>query len=226
MESDKISKAAEDIILIRNVLDRTGKSMKSFGKIFFVWGILFFLCSIAGFILNINAEKTMQFFNSFPALSYIVPLPITALLAIIYYVLAAKKTPLNSLEKKIMILWVYLIVLNVIVSFIPNTVTIPDYFSQDPNMHLTVTARYITITSSASVFIAALGLYILSLFTCFHQPAKIAAVYFLTGIACLFISPLDNIVKMLAWPCSFLYIGIYLKTNDKGSQSNGYQSNS
>lgn len=226
MEHDKISKAAEDIILIRKIMERTGRSMKSFGKVFIGWGILFSICSIAGLILNINAQKTMQFFNTFPVLSYIIPLPLTALLAIIFYFVASRKTPLNSLEKKIMILWVYLIVLNVIVSYIPNTITVPDYASQDPNMHLSVTARYITMTSSASIFIIALGLYILSLFTCFRQPAKIAAVYFFIGFACLFVSPLDSIVKLLIWPFSFLYIGIYLNVYEKGSKTNEYKSDS
>ncbi len=225
MEESKVNSAVEDIKTIKEVIENSGKSVWSFGKLSILWGIIFIANSIVGIIMMSNPEPVKKFFvDLHPTLGYLFPLPLIILLAVLAYFYVAKVAPLTGLEKKLTAIWTCLIGVIVLSNLIPQTFSLPEIMS-DGSTHVTVTKMVISISSPISVFIFSLGLFITSLLTSYKQFRVGAFLYLLLGIISLYSDSLRQLLVILVLPVTFLYLGIYLWVTKHRSDRREHQSN-
>lgn len=225
MNENIIGKAVEDIRTIKDVIEQTGKSFLSFGKIFFLWGVLFCFSSVFGVLMSIYPKEFSKIFiEQYPFLGYILPLPVIVLAAILIYFSISEKIPLNGLEKKIMSVWICIFLINVIYNLIPQQFTFFDP-SSNSGIQYSIVSWKISYSSPISIFTFSIGLYVISLFTYYKQTKWSALLYLLIGILSLTNDSLREALTIVIWPATFLYLGIYLYIIKLRSEKNGYKPN-
>lgn len=214
MDEININEAVENISLIKGVIDRTSKSFSGFSKIFIFWGVLFIFNSIITMYVQMNKELFLDFFSRYPTTGYLFPVGFIALLAALIYWKISRKIPLVGLEKHLMTVWMLILVMNVI----PNKIMIT---SVSPEVALnTVTIQ--TNNFSTMLFSLAVGLIVTALFTDFKPLMKLGIIYILISVIHAysnFMTPFGQVVNalsLLALPFTFLFTGLYLKSQQAG----------
>ncbi len=220
MDEKKLNEAVENISLIKGVIDKTNRSFSAFSKIFIYWGMLFVLNSIVTMFMIENRESLFEVFKNYSFLSYVFPVGIVALAAVLIYRSISKKMPLVGLEKHLMKLWLLILIMNVI----PPKINI----NTPPEMNLhTLVVEYNNF--STIFFSLAIALIVTSLFTGYKQPMKIGAIYIGMSLINAYINlpftdtTIFQLLYSLALPITFLYIGFYLKAQQARGEQLGYK---
>lgn len=107
-------KAAEDLNLIKEIIDRTSISLSSFSRIFTGWGLL--LC-IAVISVIIGHYSPSSLFES-TAFQLVMGMVILGI-GVAIYIVVARKHPLMGLSKQLMMLWLSVIGFDLLLAVIP-----------------------------------------------------------------------------------------------------------
>lgn len=222
MNEKNLSEAVENISIIKEVIDKTNKSFTGFSRIFIYWGLLFIFNSILFLGIYMNKDAFLQISTKIPAINYIFPVGIIALIAALIYRNISKKMPLVSFEKHLMKMWMLILIMNVI----PSKISINTPASSGVDMNTIVVQ---TSTLSLTLFSLATALIVTALFAGYKQPIIVGAVYI--GLSVIhaythlpiFESSLFQVINLLLLPFTFLYTGLYLKTKQSRREQLGYK---
>ena len=201
-----IQEASNDIRIIREVLERTSRSLRSFGKIFLLWGVSFFFISAIN-IIYFNKFLTIENISSLNITLYsLVTLTFLLIIPILSYIKVSKSNPLNGLEKQIMKIWIGILCLNILSNLVPTSIIID-------NVQYVKRSVVFSYISPITVFTYALGLFVVSLLTTYKQPKWIALLYVVVGAISLNgTGSLLSSVNLVVFPGTFIYLGLYLNT--------------
>lgn len=213
MEKEVLYEAAENISLIKSMIERTSKTFISFSKIFIYLGLLFLIYSGIHMFLLLNQESGLKIVSQNPYLTYMVLMSVFILLTAFIYVSISKKMPLVGLEKSLMKVWLLTIVMNMI----PIKVDI-----DTSRMGISqVEGTFVMVqTNSLSVllFSLAIALILTSQLANYKQPRIVGLVYIGFSILYAFSNnPIMNdgcfgYLSIFILPITFLYLGFYLKS--------------
>lgn len=221
MEKELLKNAVEDISLIKSVINRTKNSFSGFSKIFILWGILFSGLSFLQWVQNMNIEATLNFYTTHQYLSYLTPLLMIAIAATIYKVVANKQ-PLEGLERHIMLLWIFIILM----LMIPTQVRIID-----PDNLMTDQITISTNNLSLSIFALGIALIMTSVLTELQIFKPIGITYLAIAFVhsyfyFSFIETIAPILGYLILPFTMIFTGVYLKWYHERSRKDGTEFNS
>lgn len=211
MDEKTLHEAVENISLIKGVIDQTSKSFVGFSRIFIYWGMLFIVNSIISLIMTANKDRMFEIINKYPALSYIFPVGIIALLAVLIYRYISKNIPLVGLEKHLMKLWILILIMNVI----PHQIRVVSAGST----HIDMTKIVIESNNfSVMLFSLAIALIVTALLTDYKHLMNLGIIYI--GISIIhayfrlpmFEGTLIQVLYILPLPFTFLYTGLFLKS--------------
>ncbi len=209
MDEKVLNEAVENISLIKGVIDRTGKSFNGFSKIFIYWGLLFILNSVISAVMVQNKEKVLNLVMRYPFISYVFPVGIIGIAALIIYVVVSRKLPLVGFEKSLMKVWLLALLINVIPAKI--SIHTPPGFTME-KVEISVS------NFSIVMFSMAIALIVTSLFTNYKQLRYIGIAYIiLSVIHAYFLIPVlqqGSIIQLITWsaiPFTFLYTGFFLR---------------
>lgn len=209
MKEISLQEAVENLSLIKEIINRTRKSFAAFSKIFIYWGLLFILNGVMQFFMISNKEKALDIAMRYPVLNYLFPIGVISLLAFLIYRAVAKKIPLVGLEKKLMTVWLLILVMNII----PPKVNIN-----------TATAAVNSVTISydnlsTMLFSLATALIVTALFTGYNQLSNLGIVYITLSVLHAYLNipiftegTLTQLLTMVVLPFTFLYTGFFLRS--------------
>ena len=126
MDNTVLEKAAEDLSVIKEVIDRTSTSLISFSRIFIGWGVLLCIDVIFTIIGNYSPNPI------FDSMMFQIILDIIVLaVGLMIYLAIIRKYPLMGLSRQLMLLWLAVIVFDVLIAIVPavlsDTLQAPSY---------------------------------------------------------------------------------------------------
>jgi hypothetical protein len=201
MDDKVIRNAVDDVQLIKQVIDNTSNSLTAFSRIFILWGILLIVVNLIGLaVFPANAG----ILNS-PVWGYLIDAVIFIAAAAIYLSIS-KRTPLTGLSKKLMTIWVCILISDIIISFL--TIILCNVLDVQ-----------LVNTFPVIVMSLAFGMLCMHIFTNYKFPAVLAAIYFLIAVffwQCIpaipySVSFMIPYVSIFVLPSAFLILGFYLE---------------
>lgn len=214
MNNDAISKANEDIQLIKAVLSRTSTSISLFSKTFFWWGILQ-LCT------NTLTIADMKIFNFFYKIPYFYTgfSIIMYLIAFVVYRNISVKVGTIGLGRQLMTLWLAIYTFEVVLT---NVYLILHNFIDNSSV------KYGFPIQSLFFIMYAFGMLCICVFTGLKLPGFLAAGYALIGVSYMLASNLtcfNNlylpshagllvnliVISLMLVSLTYFILGVYLK---------------
>lgn len=201
MDDKVIRNAVDDVQLIKQVLDNTSNSLTAFSRIFILWGVLLLAVNLLGLaVFPANAGILYS-----PILSYSIDAVIFIAAVAIYFSIS-KRTPLTGLSKKLMTIWVCILISDIIISFLTIGLS-------------RVLDVQLANTFPVVIMSLAFGMLCMHIFTNYKFPAVLAAIYLLIAIffwQCIPAMPYSvsfklPYVSIFILPSAFLILGFYLE---------------
>lgn len=211
MDEKFFNEAAENLSIIKGVIDRTSKSFISFSKIFICWGILFIVNSIINLTIISTWDNIVNTISSHRILYSILHPGIITLIAAFVYWYISKKKSLVGFEKYLMIIWVLVLIMNAIQPKISINTTAP-------TLDMT---KIIVRTDNFSVILFGLAIALITtgFFAGYKHLRNLGIVYICISLIYIFFefqmlyeAPIFQIIYFLPLPFTFLYTGFFLRT--------------
>ncbi|HEY5584688.1 MAG TPA: hypothetical protein VIK78_09385 [Ruminiclostridium sp.] len=115
MDKQTLEQAAEDISMIKQVIERTSNSFITFGQIFICWGVLLIISNLIGFIAYYNFYSI----STSPFLILISQVLFFSIGVVIYF-RNSRKIPLIGLSRQLMTLWLCIIAFSILIMCISS----------------------------------------------------------------------------------------------------------
>ncbi|MFA5537040.1 MAG: hypothetical protein WDA53_07715 [Bacillota bacterium] len=210
MNEQALHEAVENISLIKSVISRTNKSFVAFSKIFIYWGLLFTVVGIINLVQMANYEKLFDSVLNWPLLNYVYLAAVALIAATIYWSIS-KKTPLISLEKHLIKIWMLVLIMNVI----PTRVVLTSTALDTSMTNIVVT----TNNFSTMFFSLAIALIATALFADYKQLLNLGLIYIAISVIYAFLrfplfegATLFQVLFALSLPFTFFYTGFFLRS--------------
>lgn len=108
MEDHILKRAAIDIKLIKDAINKTTDSFILLGKVFIGWGLTFTIASISIILLHLFRLKINETIKNYPLLG-LLPFLIIAAIALAVYLIKSKSKALKGLSKSVLMIWLAII---------------------------------------------------------------------------------------------------------------------
>ncbi len=212
MNDENAHRAIGDITFIKDIIKKTSYSLASLSEIFIKLGFMLLIISV---IFAAGTFFPLEALNMGKALNLkVIFLPIAAGILLVAVIIAffvvcrsvVKKNKLSGLSRQVMLLWLYMIILNVICFIVLSG----KIFYQNIN-HFDVIP--LTFIQFITIGFCLLVVYV---FAEFRLPLYLSIAYSIVGISALVLLKPLYLLNYFILPVTLIIMGFYLKYSKVG----------